>query len=176
MLLRRKAGLPTEWEHLNTARSIPAGSKPWVRAHRASLALLPQRSRHNETRTGANVHREPAPIFSVLSPLEQGRRLAHWETAGRPTIPPCSVGYPGRSREWLRPRLFRRQPLRHFLWPNRNHRTLFPVVAGTAATSEITNTPKASRRVASTRSRGFTPRRHGHAGRANLNSVVWFWW
>src|SRR5262249_20831665 len=27
-----------------------------------------------------------------------------------------------------------------------------------------------------TRSRGFTPRRHGHAGRADLNSVVWFWW
>src|SRR5262249_61120568 len=30
--------------------------KPWVRARRASLALLPQRSRHNQRRTGAHVH------------------------------------------------------------------------------------------------------------------------
>jgi hypothetical protein len=42
--------------HLNTARSIPGGPKPWVRARRASLALLPQRPRHNERRTGADVH------------------------------------------------------------------------------------------------------------------------
>jgi hypothetical protein len=61
-------------EHLalHTAPSIPGGSKPWVRARRASLALLPQRPRHNERRTDAHVHYEPAqaspPIFSVLSP------------------------------------------------------------------------------------------------------------
>src|SRR5262249_47338693 len=54
--------------HLNTARSIPGGSKPWVRARRASLALLPQRPRQNESSTGADAHCEPAPIFSVLSP------------------------------------------------------------------------------------------------------------
>jgi hypothetical protein len=39
-----------------TAPSIPPCSKPWVRASRASLALLPQRPRHNERRTGAHVH------------------------------------------------------------------------------------------------------------------------
>jgi hypothetical protein len=38
--------------HLSTAQSIPGGSKPWVRARRASLALLPQRPR--EIRTGAD--------------------------------------------------------------------------------------------------------------------------
>jgi transposase InsO family protein len=37
---------------LHTAQSIPGGSKPWVRARRASLALLPQRPRHNERHTG----------------------------------------------------------------------------------------------------------------------------
>jgi hypothetical protein len=37
------------------APSIPGGSKPWVRARRASLALLPQRPRHNERRTGAKL-------------------------------------------------------------------------------------------------------------------------
>jgi hypothetical protein len=41
---------------LHTAPSIPGGSKPWVRARRASLGLLPQRPRHNERRTGAHVH------------------------------------------------------------------------------------------------------------------------
>src|SRR4029453_18102577 len=40
----------------NTAPSIPACSKPWVRARRASLALLPRRPRHNERRPGAHVH------------------------------------------------------------------------------------------------------------------------
>src|SRR5262249_18955758 len=68
MLLRRKAGLPTEWEHLNTARSIPRGSKPWVRARRASLALLPQRPRQNQSSTGADVPCEPPPFFSFFSP------------------------------------------------------------------------------------------------------------
>src|SRR5262245_27421350 len=47
---------------------MPRGSKPWVRARRASLALLPQRPHQNESSTGAHAHREPAPIFSVLSP------------------------------------------------------------------------------------------------------------
>jgi hypothetical protein len=48
---------------------ILRGSTSWVRARRASLALLPQRPRQNESSTGAS---EPAkaspPIFSVLSP------------------------------------------------------------------------------------------------------------
>jgi hypothetical protein len=65
-----------------------------------------------------------------------------------PTLPPCSVGYPGRSREWLRPRLFRRQPLRHIIVAESEPSHLVPVIAGTAAASEITNTPKGSRRVA----------------------------
>src|SRR5262249_43322433 len=51
-----------------TALCIPPCSKSWVRARRASLALLPQRPRQNESSTGADVHCEPAPIFSVLSP------------------------------------------------------------------------------------------------------------
>ena len=40
---------------------------------------------------------------------------------------PCSAGYPGRSREWLRPRLFGGSP-RQFSGACRNHHTLFPVV------------------------------------------------
>jgi hypothetical protein len=40
---------------------------------------------------------------------------------------PCSAGYPGRSREWLRPRLFDGSP-RQFSGACRNHHTLFPVV------------------------------------------------
>jgi hypothetical protein len=43
-----------------TALSIPPCSKAWVRAHRVSLALLPQRLRQNESSTGAHGHREPA--------------------------------------------------------------------------------------------------------------------
>jgi hypothetical protein len=39
-----------------TARSIPRGSIPWVRARRASFALLPQRSRQNKSSTGADAH------------------------------------------------------------------------------------------------------------------------
>jgi hypothetical protein len=41
---------------VNTARSIPRGSIPWVRARRASLALLPQLPRQNKSSTGADVH------------------------------------------------------------------------------------------------------------------------
>jgi hypothetical protein len=52
----------------NTAPSIPRGSTSWVRARRASLALLPQRPRQNESSTGAS---EPAqaspPIFDFAS-------------------------------------------------------------------------------------------------------------
>ena len=61
---------------LRPGRSIPL--QPFLRlkalgqAHRASLALLPQRPRQDERRTGAHVHCEAAqaspPIFSVLSP------------------------------------------------------------------------------------------------------------
>ena len=40
---------------------------------------------------------------------------------------PCSAGYPGRSREWLRPRLFGGSP-RQFSGACWNHHTLFPVV------------------------------------------------
>ncbi len=40
---------------LHTAPSIPACSKPWVRARRASLALLPQRPHQNKRRTGAHI-------------------------------------------------------------------------------------------------------------------------
>jgi putative tryptophan/tyrosine transport system substrate-binding protein len=47
---------------------IPHGSIPWVRACRASLALLPQLPRPHESSIGARVHREPAQASPVLSP------------------------------------------------------------------------------------------------------------
>src|SRR5262249_21661156 len=47
---------------------IPRGSIAWVRARRASLALVPQLPRQNKSSTGAHVHREPAQASSVLSP------------------------------------------------------------------------------------------------------------
>jgi hypothetical protein len=40
----------------------------WVRARRASLALLPQLPRQNKSSTGAHVHCEPAQASPVLSP------------------------------------------------------------------------------------------------------------
>src|SRR5205823_1930906 len=47
---------------------IPRGSMVWVRAYRASLALLPQLPRQNKSSTGAHEHREPAQASPVLSP------------------------------------------------------------------------------------------------------------
>jgi lysophospholipase L1-like esterase len=45
--------LDRRWAALHTAPSIPGRSnKPWARARRASLALLPQRPRQDERRTG----------------------------------------------------------------------------------------------------------------------------
>jgi hypothetical protein len=55
---------------------------------------------------------------------------------------PCSAGYPGRSREWLRPRLFGGSP-RQFSGACRNHHTLFPV-RGTAAASKEQPCPRST--------------------------------
>jgi hypothetical protein len=53
---------------LHTAASIPGGSKPWARARRASLALLPQRPRQNESSTGADVREtRPRPCEQTLN-------------------------------------------------------------------------------------------------------------
>src|SRR5205814_32055 len=40
-----------------TSLSIPRGSMAWVRARRASLALLPQLPHHHKSSTGAHAHR-----------------------------------------------------------------------------------------------------------------------
>src|SRR5262249_15043481 len=53
---------------------IPRGSTAWVRARRASLALLPQRPRQNESSTGVHVHRTRA-------------RPRPWRVQGGETIP-----------------------------------------------------------------------------------------
>jgi hypothetical protein len=59
---------------------------------------------------------------------------------------PCSAGYPGRSREWLRPRLFGGSPC-HFSGACRNHHTLFLVV-GAQQPPPKNNHAQGARRVA----------------------------
>jgi hypothetical protein len=54
----------------NTAPSIPGGSKPWVRARTASLALLPQRPRHNERRCSGPARPEHRPAATSRRSLQ----------------------------------------------------------------------------------------------------------
>jgi hypothetical protein len=53
----------------------------------------------------------------------------------------------GAVEEWLRPRLSRRQPFGHFLWPNGTISPCSQLLRAQQPLSEITNTPKGSRRV-----------------------------
>ena len=65
---------------------------------------------------------EPDSLRQFVSKATRlGSRVAFWRWRRIPPIPPCSVGYLGRSREWLRPRRFGRRAYR-------NHRTLFQLL------------------------------------------------
>src|SRR2546430_17665583 len=82
--------------------------------------------------SGSSVAQGPGLFFPALprlialvgnewSPGSLGKQpAAHFPS-------PCSAGYPGRSREWLRPRLFGGSPPQ-FSGACPNHHTLFPVV------------------------------------------------
>jgi Histidine kinase len=54
---------------------IPRGSTSWVRARRASLALLPQRPRQNESSTGASEPAQASPQFFQSCLLASIHRL-----------------------------------------------------------------------------------------------------
>jgi hypothetical protein len=60
---------------LHTAPSIPGCSKPWVRARRASLALLLLRFRRDETRNDALRRHETAQASQFASYLTASRSL-----------------------------------------------------------------------------------------------------
>ena len=51
-------------------------------------------------------HPASAALDHTPSTTGTNWRRARWGHSRPPTSPPCSVGYPGRSREWLRPCLF----------------------------------------------------------------------
>src|SRR5215471_10843766 len=57
---------------------IPRGSMAWVRARRASLALLPQLPRHNKSNSGADVHCVQARPRSWRADAQCEGRWASW--------------------------------------------------------------------------------------------------
>jgi hypothetical protein len=79
---------------VHTAPSIPGGSKPWVRARRASLALLPQRPHQNKRRTGAHAHRR---VSRSAQPRSMGSSIAPYASSSRTLVAGIGKAFAGRD-------------------------------------------------------------------------------